>query len=221
MANCPFNEIPTPVTLSLNPEQTVDGKQDTYRAWRTVSQTLTNVLRWLYDIQTYVCSLGGAAYSQAGTITGNTIVNTATETAFVSAYTFPANSFIVGQSVRIKLYFIYSVITGSQTIDMKVKLGAHIVLDTGITTISVPTTNSGIAVDGDLFIISTGTSGQVEAQGAAQVGVPSSGSSLNLPNTAPFTIDTTVSEPLTVTWTFGTADPGNTVTLRAMRIEVL
>lgn len=50
----PINIIPTPVPLSLNPEVGADGKQDTYRAWRTVSQFLNQIQQNLYALQSYL-----------------------------------------------------------------------------------------------------------------------------------------------------------------------
>lgn len=218
---CPFNEVPTPVVLSLNPEVLITNKQDTFRAWRTVSTTLTNILRWLYDMQTFLCNVGRQVYSDASVPIGNTIGNTTTETAFASSYVIPSNSLSAGQSLRIKLYGVYNIAAGPETVEFKVKIGTQTVLDSGAVTLVPPMTNGGIAVDADLFVNSVGSAGSIEAQGVGQLGAPTSGSSINLTNIAPYVIDTTINEAITVTWQFTTANAGNNVTLRAMRVEVL
>jgi hypothetical protein len=218
---CPFNEIPTPQQIALNPEQTASGQQDTFRAWRTVSQTLTNILRWLYDLQTYICSLDRQFYSDASVPAGNTISNSSAETAFASQYTIPANSLSSGQSIRLKLYAVYNIIAGSQVVEFKVKVGGQTLLGSGAVTLVGPMTNGGFALDADLFVTAIGTGGSIEAQGVAQLGAPASGSSINLTNTAPYMVNTTIGEPVTFTWQFTTANTGNNITLRAARIEVL
>lgn len=218
---CPFSEIPPPVQVALNPEKLASGQQDTYRAWRTVSQTLTNILRWLYDLQQYLCTAGRQVYSDSSVPAGNTISNSSAEVAFASAYTVPAGTLIAGQSIRIKLYAVYNTIAGAQTVEFKVKVGGLTVLDSGPVALIGPMANGGFALDGDLFVTSVGTSGSVEAQGAAQLGAPASGSSINLTNTAPYAVNTTISELISFTWQFTTANAGNNITLRAARIEVL
>lgn len=160
-------------------------------------------------------------YSDASVPGGNTISNTSSEVAFTSAYTIPANTLVAGQSLRLKLYLIYNCIVGSQVVELKVKIGSQTVLDTGLVTLIGPMTNGGMAVDADLFVTAIGASGSIEAQGASQLGAPASGSSINLTNTAPYTVNTTINEAITFTWQFTTANAGNNVTLRAARVEIL
>lgn len=160
-------------------------------------------------------------YVDASVPAGNTIANTSADTAFASSYTIPANLLAVGMSLRVKLYGVYSLITGSQVVEWKVKLGSQTVLDSGTITIAGPDTSVGWTTDADLFVTAIGASGKLEIQGVSQMGAATSGSTINLPNTSPYTVDTTASQTITFTWQFTTANAGNTTTLRAARVEIL
>lgn len=68
MTNC--NEVPTPVTLQLNPEVTTTGAQDYTRAWRTVSQVLTSLQSSLFNLQSCVNSITGGTPATSVTAVG-------------------------------------------------------------------------------------------------------------------------------------------------------
>lgn len=186
-----------------------------------VAVTAASGVSTAYSPSDHVHAGSKQVYIDASVPAGNTIANTASEVAFASSYTIPANVLAVGMSLRLKLYLLYNTVGASVTVQLKVKVGGQTVLDTGLVTLVGVMTNGGMAVDGDLFVTAIGVSGSVEAQGVAQMGAPLSGSSLNITNTAPYVVNTTTTEAVTVTWQFGTAATGDNVTLRAMRIEVL
>lgn len=216
------------MTVNLTPERGPGGQEDYWGCWRTV---LPNEFRRLEGLIAQTNTVVNAAliigssyqlYADSTVPTGNTITNSSAPISFASSYLFPANSIVAGQSFRIKLYGVFSLIAATGTVQLQVILGGQTVLDTGSETIAGGFSNGGFCLEGDLFITAIGTSGQIEAQGTAQFGTPvQSGHLLNLPNATPFTVNTTVSQALTFAWTFGTANAGNTVTLRAARVEQL
>jgi hypothetical protein len=96
-----LNIIPQPVPLSLNPEVGANGQQDTYRAWRTVSQFLNQIQQQLYNLQTY---LNTFAYVQSVSVdnlfaspelTGNVTFSNGPGISLVQA----ANNIQVGSTV--------------------------------------------------------------------------------------------------------------------------
>lgn len=150
---------------------------------------------------------------------GNTIANTATETPFASTYTFGANTLTVGQTIRILLAGVYGTDVVPPTINVKIKLGSTVMIASGVLTAVGSLTNRGWTAFADLVVTAIGASGSIEAQGFGEYGTAATTSlTVNMSNIAPITIDTTTSQALTVTITWGTSSANNTITLRIIEV---
>lgn len=150
-----------------------------------------------------------------------TVANTTTETALsgtgVGSLVLPANFLIIGRTIRIR-GFGYHSSTGNPTVTFRVKLGS--------TTVGTVTgtggngTNDGFEFDGVLTCRTTGASGTVQPQGKYQELHPS-GLIEGGGSTSTVTIDTTVSQTISLTFQWGTANAGNTISLTNFIVERL
>jgi hypothetical protein len=163
-------------------------------------------------------------YSNTSVPAGNTVVNTTTETAFSSSYTFAANSLAAGMVVRITARGVYSTNSSIETIRIRVKLGSTTILDTGVYIPIKVSTNQLWELDASLIVFTAGGSGTVDSQGCFSVHKVEYGSlgyDAPMQNTSPATIDTTASQALTITVEWGAALAGNSITLRQLFVETL
>lgn len=151
----------------------------------------------------------GRVFSQTATVT---IANTGVETSVVStgvgSVTLPANFLTAGKVVMIRVMGFHSS-TATPTIRFKVKVGGTAILDTGAQN-SNNGTNSSIELLAVLTCYTTGVSGTVWAQGYY---LEAGQSTFSMAATAAATVNTTTTEALDVSFQWGTAAPGNTVTV--------
>jgi hypothetical protein len=161
-------------------------------------------------------------FSNTSIPAGNTVANTAAETAFTSSYTVAANSLRAGSVIRVKLFGTYSTdALVAPTLQGKMKIGGTTRLDTGALTAVLGATNRGWTAEGSIVVHSIGASGVADAQGTAQFATAATAAlSVHMPNTATFTLDTTATQAITVTVQWGAADVDNTITLRQMIVEI-
>lgn len=165
---------------------------------------------------------GSLLYGNTTVPVGNTIANTTAETAFTSTYTIPANTLAVGDIIRIKLMGVYSTNVIAPTIIGKIKFGATTVSDTGSVSAVAGVTNGGWFGDGIYVVQAIGASGSLESQAYLELqSAATTGLSVNIPNIAPITIDTTTDLAVTITVQWGTASASNTITLREFVLEKL
>lgn len=164
---------------------------------------------------------GSKLFSQTSIAGGDTIANTASETAFTASYTLLANSLSVGDVLRIKLYGIFSN-TLTPTLTLKIKFGSTVLLNSGAFVTTAGISNGGWACEGFFIIQSIGSSGAVEAQGLASFATSATTSAvLDLANTSPITVDTTINNTITASVQWSSANASNTITLRQFSIEQL
>lgn len=173
-----------------------------------------------------VLSFGTAStkvFSNTSVPAGNTIANTAAETAFSSSYTIPANALAAGNVIRVKLWGVYSTALVAPTIQIKLKIGSTVVLDSGaISAIVGSVSNLGWSAEADLSWFTIGAAGTVDAQASGKFATAAfATATVCVPNTATATIDTTTTQAVTVTVTWSAANASNTITLRQMNIELL
>lgn len=163
---------------------------------------------------------GSLVYANTTVPAGNTVTSTS-ETAFTSSYTIPAATLAAGDVVRVKLFGVYSG-TVLPSIRGKMKFGSTVLLDTTAISGLVTGTNMGWWAEG-LFVVQTaGASGAIESQGFAEFGTAATtGLSVNTPNSAAITVDTTASQAVTVSIQWGVGGTAQTITLREMTVEVL
>lgn len=163
-----------------------------------------------------------AAYVNTTVPAGNTVADTASETAFASSKTFAGGSLVVGSVVRVTMYGVYSTALIAPTLRGKLKLGSTTVLDTGALTTVAGVTNAGWSAFAMFVVTAVGAGGTVEAQGFAQFATAATtGLSVNIANTAAVSIDLSASQALTTTVQWSAGSASNTISLRECLIEVL
>jgi hypothetical protein len=141
-----------------------------------------------------------------------TIANTVTETTLIGTVSGPgktliANRFTVGKNFKGRFRGRYST-TGTPTLQLKVKLGSTVILDTGAITLGSGVANKYFELEFDITCRTAGVSGTVFALGKVIFDT----TVVPIVNTAVATIDTTVTQVVDVTATWGTANSANTIT---------
>lgn len=163
--------------------------------------------------------LVGTLFTQTAT---GTVANTTSETAIsstgVGSLTLPANFFVAGKTIRVQARGFHSSVS-TPTIQIKVKFGSTVILDTGAINTGNGT-NDGFLMEGVITCRSTGGSGTVLGQGSYSE-LHTLGVKADMVNTTTTTIDTTASQTVSVTVTWGTAASGNTISLTNFTVEVL
>lgn len=206
--------IPKSYSTAALPAATTAGKiaYDTTRSALTVANGSAWTPLGFYRL----------AYADGSVPAGNTIANTAAQTAFASSYTLPANSLSVGSTIKLKLYGVYSTALAAPTITVVLKIGTVTVLTTGVISALVPATSSlGWLAEATLIVTAIGASGTIECQGFGEFDTSvTAGLMINLTNTAAQAIDTTAGKAITVAVTWGTASASNSITLRVMTVEI-
>ena len=154
---------------------------------------------------------------------GNTVASTASETAFTSSYTVPANALAVGRALRLTLTGLYSTALTPPTLRLRIKLGSVVVADSGtILTLVGSLTNGGWQASLVLTVADVGSEGHVESQGEARLTTAmTTALDIMMPNTDTKKVDTTGTLAITVTVQWGTSSASNSITLRQMVVELL
>lgn len=165
----------------------------------------------------------GTIFIQTGTLT---YANSTTETSLIGtglgSVTLPANFWTVGKSIRVKGRGFYSSGALAPSIALKSKFGSTILASATIGNLLNSASNSGFSFEQILTCRSTGASGTVQVDGSISysTGIGLLGASY-LIDTAPNVIDTTISQALGVTGTWGTASASNTMSITNVSVEVL
>lgn len=165
---------------------------------------------------------GSLVYADGTVPSSNTIANSSSEVTFDSDYTLTVPQLQAGVVVRFLAYGTYSTDASvAPTLRLRVYLGATLVLDTTAYTTTAAMTNRGWQIEGVFIVTTAGTSGQVEAQGAAKFSTSAfAAAMLDLENTAKVSVNLAASKNLNVTAQWGTADADNTITMRQMLVYV-
>lgn len=167
-------------------------------------------------------SVPGGNLVYSNTAASSAIANTTAETAFsIPSYTIPAGSLVAGSVIRIKLWGWYSTAAIAPTINAKIKLGGTTYLATGAVTSVALASNAGWFADCVLTVFSIGAGGTVDAQAYVEFSTAATtGLSVNIANPSTQVLDTTVSQAITVTVQWGTANASNTITLQNAAIYI-
>lgn len=141
----------------------------------------------------------------------STLGNSAAETTIigsgVGSKVLPANYWKVGKTIRFRLWGHISE-TGTPTLQIKLKLDAVTLLDSGAITLPASLSSSRFCFEGEITCRTAGGSGTVMVQGQLITG----GTVTEVVKTATVTVDTTQSDTIDVTAQWGTADAANTLT---------
>lgn len=163
--------------------------------------------------------LVGTLFTQTNTVT---VANTAAETAItgtgVGTLTLPANFFVAGKTIRFYARGFHSS-TANPNVTVKFKLGSTTIMTTA-TVSGGNGSNDGFVAFGDITCRTTGGSGTVIGQGQ-YLELHSSAAILGMVSTGTTTIDTTASQAVSVTFTWGTASASNTISCTNFTLEAL
>jgi hypothetical protein len=160
-----------------------------------------------------------AVFVQTQTVS---IANTVTETDLTGtgagSLTLPANFFDAAGETLLITGFGYHSATGNPTLQIRIYFGTTVILDTGTDTVTGNSTNDAWDIRAMVTCRSTGVSGSVIGQGRWT----ENGGGLNrfqMVNTSPTTLDTTIAQVFKMTIQWGTADPGNSITMTNFTLE--
>ena len=153
-----------------------------------------------------------------------TVANTVTETSSIGTGTgslvLPANFFTVGKTLTFQMFGTIAT-TLTPTIRLKAKLGAVVIIDTTAATLSTITGTNSYSTEAMITCRTTGATGTVFGQGLAFYYTGVTGlAGFSSPNTATSIIDTTVTQTLDITITWGTASASNTITSTNFVLDV-
>lgn len=166
-------------------------------------------------------TIGSATYrNQLAPTSVTTVANTITETV-MATLTIPANDVTAGAVYRIEAWGIASV-TGTPTFTVQGRLGGVAGASMGTTgaiTAASAVTNRAWWATFDLVCVTTGASGTWRPalslyNDAAVAALP--GQTRAIMQTAAVTRDTTASNDMVLTWTWGTASTSNTATCQGV-----
>lgn len=162
------------------------------------------------------------AYVNASVTSGDTVDNTASETAFDKTHTIAAGELLSGTVVRVRAAGCYSTTASNGTLTFKLKFGSTAIVTTPAILSLKNAANVGWDLEATIVCWTTGASGTVDAQAVCRTMLTTSAANVTMvPGTSTVTIDTTASQVVSATITMGVAATGNTVKLRQLIVEVL
>jgi len=167
-------------------------------------------------------SISGAIFTQTGDQTiGNTTTETTIMNGSVGTLTLPANFFIVGKTIRIRMRGIVSN-TGTPNFTVKTKLGSTVVASTGLVTMSKNITNKYFDCEITITCRTTGASGTI--MGAGKFEHDATGNlaeTYGMVSTSAVVVNTTASQTINITFEWGTANVANTITSQVGVVEII
>jgi hypothetical protein len=192
--------------FTSNAASTTDGALWNDTNAKTLTQYTSGIKQWV----------DGSIFVQTA---DKTIANTVTETTILGTgdgtLTLPANFFVAGKTIKFDIQGYHSS-TGNPTVTVKIKLGGTVIA-TG-TGSSGNGSTDGFTIAGTITCRTTGAGGTVVAAGFYDEW-HTNGLKIGLVQTGTTTIDTTTSQVLDITVTWGTAAAGNTITSQIGLIE--
>ena len=188
-------------------------------------QDLINGNLWI-NKGTFASSLwipltGGVLYSNTAASTA--ITNTATETAFSTNFTIPANMLRAGAVLKIHFAGIQTAENGADTLAIKLYIGGL----TGTSLISIAAAagaaNNIFRGDANLIIRTAGSAGTFVGD-TDYTSVPAASGASGTPvytTIASTAINTTVSQLVTASATWSAADPGDSVRMDSFTVGIM
>jgi hypothetical protein len=184
-------------------------------------QEITGLDIWDSAQQSYRYDIGGINEWLNATIftqtASQTVANTVAETTLLGTgqgtLSLPASFFVVGKTLKGRVQGFIGDDAIPPTIRIQVKLNAVTILDTTATTLLSITGTRRFELDFELTNRTTGVSGTIFSQGLFKYFRDNTTEEkICLLNTATNTVDTTISQLLSVTVIWGTANANNTIT---------
>lgn len=167
-------------------------------------------------------SISGVIFTQTA---DKNINNSAAETTLfgtgIGTLTLPTNYFVIGKEIRLRIWGFFST-TGNPNIQFKLKYGSTVLLDSGAFSAGNNVANQLFYLDLRITCRTTGATGTVYSQGFGQMfSSHSTSTAFDMESIATVTINTTTSNALDITSTWGTADASNTITSTNSAVEIL
>lgn len=136
---------------------------------------------------------------------------------FTPTYTLTAGQYLVGDVIKIRFQALVTGHHAGDTLAVILKIGTHTIITTGAITNAA---NDIIVIDAYVTVQSIGASGSIVAEGMYGSGAP--GTVTDLPfSLGPTSFDTTVSEAIAVTATWGNSPTSaSTVVAEVMDVEI-
>jgi len=150
-------------------------------------------------------------------IINNSVTETSVFATGSGSRTIPANSLAAGDTFRIRLQGIISTASGTESVTIKVKYGSTVLL-TRTGTIYEPLSNTMLQIDMYVTTRSIGATGAMLPAGSGYFGTSTI---LALAATSDIPVDTTSSNVVEVTATWGSAKIANTLTIHIATLELL
>jgi Pectate lyase superfamily protein len=163
-------------------------------------------------------------FTQTATVTvTNTVTETSLAGAGVGTLTLPAAGLVVGRELRLDVWGVISSLGALPgTLNVKVKLGSTVIISSGAVTLITSLSNALWHLEAKITCRTVGASGTIIAQGKFVTTNVLADSTEVLSNAlSTVTVDTTVSELLDVTATFGTASASNSISATNLALETL
>lgn len=153
-----------------------------------------------------------------------TVANTTTETTLVGtgtgSLTLPVNFLAVAKAIEIEAWGTIATLV-TPTLRLKVKLGSTVVIDTTAATLLTITGTNLWSAKASIDCRTAGASGTVFGQGMAMYYTSATGiAGIASPNTTTSTVDTTATQAIDATATWGTASASNTITCTNFKVKV-
>lgn len=188
--------------------------------------TQKTFIEYLNGINQYNLNGLFSAYSTS------TASNTTSETSVVATsskvgtVTLPANFFVTGKTIHIKASGYYST-TSAPTLNMKINFidstpTTTQILATGAQTATTNASNLFWSIDATITAYSTGSTGTVMGQAVFINNSSATAAAMwQMVNTTPITIDTTKTQQIDITTTWGTQSTSNTLTVTNVTVEAM
>ena len=169
--------------------------------------------------------VGGRAYTN--TAASSAITATATETAFSTAYTIPANTLKAGTLVKVRFQGIATATNGTDTLTIKLYLAtdtsAGAIVGTALISMAAQDVSNNDVFTGEyeLIVRTAGASGTMVGVGTYK-SIPAAEGTMTVKDDilASTTVDTTAAQIVACTATWSSTNAGNSCRLDFLRVEI-
>jgi len=226
--------VVSPLTSSLSSILTLGGSTTSrsslqiyggiYPSVPVVGDIVNDSSQMSFRHRQLIGNISTIGFLSANTGDSNTIAATATETDFTtnnSNFPIPANSLATNKKIEIEFWGRYG--TGSsQTIALKLKIGAVVLLTTPTMSMANGLTNQGWYGKAMITIKSIGVGGTLTANLMASFNDGASAErATTLPNITDKAIDTTIANTLQISGKWGSSNASNTITVETITFKVI
>jgi len=204
------------------------GTYKTKFSWLTPNQTTGTLVERMALTSNGVLNLIGpiltgyvSCYQAPNTANSNSVVSSTAEVLFTGTgidLTIPANTLAVGDRIKVKVYGIYSRVSG--TLTSRLKNNAVTMLATGARTMTT-STNVGFSYEAIITVRTIGAGGTVSADLTTLFDEGTFADGDLVASNGTHAIDTTISQVLTFSAQWSVSNAGNTITIENADWEII